>query len=141
MTFRPKIAAIVLIGSKAGRCGGHLENLFFASSPEPKGQLTRNLVGSIRVTCRSKNSYNHSDLKSKMVAVVAILKIYFSLLLLCPDQTIHTVKTGPSKFVDLLCKQHCFYKLMIKPLIRLSEQTGPLLLSCDKRYFHGLCII
>ena len=34
--------------------GSHLENLFFASSPEPKGQLTPNLVGSIGVTCRSK---------------------------------------------------------------------------------------
>ena len=33
--------------------GSHLENLFFASS-ELKGQLTRNLVGSIGVTCRSK---------------------------------------------------------------------------------------
>ena len=33
--------------------GGHLENLFFASSPKAKSQLTRNLVGSIRVTCRS----------------------------------------------------------------------------------------
>ena len=32
----------------------HLENLFFASSPELKGQLTRNLVGSIGVTRRSK---------------------------------------------------------------------------------------
>ena len=31
-----------------------LKKLFFASSPEPKGQLTPNLVGSIRVTCRSK---------------------------------------------------------------------------------------
>ena len=28
--------------------------LFQTSSPEPKGQLTRNLIGSIRVTCRSK---------------------------------------------------------------------------------------
>ena len=34
--------------------GGHLENLFYASSPEPKGQLTWNLVRSIKVTCRSK---------------------------------------------------------------------------------------
>ena len=34
--------------------GGHLENLFFASSPEAKGQLTQNLVRSILVTCRSK---------------------------------------------------------------------------------------
>ena len=41
-----------------GHHGSHLENLFFASSPELKGQLTgqltRNLVGSIGVTCRSK---------------------------------------------------------------------------------------
>ena len=34
--------------------GGHLENLFFASSPEPKGQLTWNLVRIIKVTCRSE---------------------------------------------------------------------------------------
>ena len=31
-----------------------LKNLLFASSPELKGQLTRNLVGSIGVTCRSE---------------------------------------------------------------------------------------
>ena len=31
-----------------------LKIYFFASSPELKGQLTRNLVGSIGVTCRSK---------------------------------------------------------------------------------------
>ena len=31
-----------------------MENLFFSSSHEPKSQLTRNLVGSIGVTCRSK---------------------------------------------------------------------------------------
>ena len=35
-----------------GRHGGHLENLFFASSPNPKCQLTRNLVRSIGVTYR-----------------------------------------------------------------------------------------
>ena len=35
------------------RHGGHLENLFFPS-PELKGQLTRNLVGNIGVTGRSK---------------------------------------------------------------------------------------
>ena len=34
--------------------GCHLENLFFASSPEPKGQLSQNLVGSFGVTRRSK---------------------------------------------------------------------------------------
>ena len=32
------------------------ENLFFASSPEPKDLLTLNYVGSIRVTCRSSLS-------------------------------------------------------------------------------------
>ena len=37
-----------------GRHGCHLENLFFASSPELKDQLSRNLVGIIEVTCRSK---------------------------------------------------------------------------------------
>ena len=31
-----------------------LKIYFFASSPEPKGQLTPNLLGSIRMTCRSK---------------------------------------------------------------------------------------
>ena len=30
----------------------HLENLFCTTSPEQKGQLTRNLVGSIGTTCR-----------------------------------------------------------------------------------------
>ena len=32
----------------------HLENLLFASSPEAKGKLTRNLAGSIGVTDRLK---------------------------------------------------------------------------------------
>ena len=32
--------------------GGHLENLFFASSPKLKGHLTLNLVGCFGVTCR-----------------------------------------------------------------------------------------
>ena len=41
--------------------GGHLENLFWASSPEQKDQLMLNLVGNIRATA-------------------AILKIYFELL-------------------------------------------------------------
>ena len=51
VTCRSKIAKIILIGNP--RCR-HLENLFFASSPEPKGQLTPALLGTIRVTCRSK---------------------------------------------------------------------------------------
>ena len=36
---------------KDGRHDRHLENLFFASSPELKGHLTQNLVGRIGVTC------------------------------------------------------------------------------------------
>ena len=35
------------------RNGRHLENLFCASYPEPQGQLTWNLVGSIMLNCRS----------------------------------------------------------------------------------------
>ena len=67
--------------------GGHLENLFFASSPEPKGQLTRNFVGSIRETCRSKIAIFFSDRKSKMAATAANLKICFSLLLMNQNST------------------------------------------------------
>ena len=43
-----------LLEIQDGRHCDHLEILLFASSPELKGQLTRNLVGSIGVTCRSK---------------------------------------------------------------------------------------
>ena len=48
VTCRSKIAKIMPIQD-----GRHLENLFFASSPETKDQLTPNLLGSIRATCRS----------------------------------------------------------------------------------------
>ena len=51
---RSKIAKIVPIGNPRWPPWQHLENLFFASFPEPKGQLTSNLLGSIGVTCRSK---------------------------------------------------------------------------------------
>ena len=51
VTCRSKIPKMVQLEIQDGR---HLENLFFASSPEPKGHLTPNLLGSIRVTCRSK---------------------------------------------------------------------------------------
>ena len=40
-------------GIHGSRHDDHLENILFAS-PELKGQLARNLVGSIGVTCRSK---------------------------------------------------------------------------------------
>ena len=54
MTCRSKIAKSCLLEIQDGHHGSHLENLFFASSPEPKSQLTPNMVGSIGVTCRSK---------------------------------------------------------------------------------------
>ena len=54
LTCRSKIAKITPI--QDGRHDSQLQNLFFASSPELKGHLTRNLVGSIRVTCRSKKA-------------------------------------------------------------------------------------
>ena len=52
MTCRSKIAKFVPIGNPS--YGDHLENLFIPSSPEPKGQLTQNLLESIGVTFRSK---------------------------------------------------------------------------------------
>ena len=51
VTCRSKIAEIVRSEIQDGH---HLENIFFASSPEPQGLLTPNLVGSIRVSCSSK---------------------------------------------------------------------------------------
>ena len=55
MTCRSKIAKIVLIGNpRWPPWPPSCESLFFASSPEPKGHLTPNLLGSIGVTCRSK---------------------------------------------------------------------------------------
>ena len=51
---KSKIAKIVPIGNPRWLLWGHLENLFFTSSPEPKGQLIWNLVGSIGMTCRLK---------------------------------------------------------------------------------------
>ena len=42
------------------------------------------LVGSIRVTCRSKIAKNPSDQISEMALMAAIFKIYISLLLLQP---------------------------------------------------------
>ena len=106
------------------------KNVFFASTPKPKSQLTQNWLGSIGVTYKSKiakielirnprwppwqpswkaifrffswterpidsklarkhrddlyikNSSNRANWKSKMASMTAILKIYFSLLLL-----------------------------------------------------------
>ena len=51
MTCRSKVATIVSLEIQDGRHGRHLESLFFTSPNEPKGPLTRNLVGSIGVTC------------------------------------------------------------------------------------------
>ena len=54
LTCRSKIAKIFPIWNPKWPPCSHLENLFFASSLELKGQLIWNLVRSIRVTCRSK---------------------------------------------------------------------------------------
>ena len=48
VTYRLKIAKLEI---QDGHHDSLLENLFFAPSPEPKGQLTPNLLGSIGVTC------------------------------------------------------------------------------------------
>ena len=68
--------------------GHHLENLFFASATEPKGQLTLNLVGSIEVTCRSEiakivlmRNLNMFCSEIQYATTVAILNICFELLL------------------------------------------------------------
>ena len=66
MTCRSKIAKIVPIGIQDGRHGGSLEDLFFASSPESKGKLTRNLVRSIGVTYRSKK-FTSPEPKSQLI--------------------------------------------------------------------------
>ena len=54
MTCQSKITKIVPFGNPRRPPRHHLENLFWTTSIEPKGQLTRNLVGSIEATCRSK---------------------------------------------------------------------------------------
>ena len=51
---KKKKAKIFLSEIQDGRHGSHSKNLSFASSPEPKGQLTWNLVRFIEVTYRSK---------------------------------------------------------------------------------------
>ena len=66
MTCRSKIAKIVPIGIQDGRHGDSLEDLFFASSPESKGKLTRNLVRSIGVTYRSKK-FTSPEPKSELI--------------------------------------------------------------------------
>ena len=45
-----------------------MENLFFPSSPEPKGQLTPNLLGSIGVTC----------ITSKIAKIMLIINLFFA---------------------------------------------------------------
>ena len=52
--------------------GGHLENIFFASSPKTKSQFTPNLVGSIGVTYRSKIDKFVSIGIRPMVAILKI---------------------------------------------------------------------
>ena len=54
VTYRSKLAIIIRSKVQAARHCGHLYNLFFSSTTDSKGQLTRNLVGSIGAICRSK---------------------------------------------------------------------------------------
>ena len=66
VTCRSDIAKLeIQDGSHGGSHGCHLENLIFASSPEPKGQLTRNLV-SIRVTRLENLFFPSSELKGQL---------------------------------------------------------------------------
>ena len=55
--------------------------LLFTSSPEPKGQLTPNLVGNIWVTCRYKELKLFRS-ENQDGAMAAVLEICFALLLL-----------------------------------------------------------
>ena len=52
MTYKRELKSFCL-EMRDGHHGGHFENIF-ASSPEPKGQVTGKLLGSIGMTCRSK---------------------------------------------------------------------------------------
>ena len=79
---RSKIAKIVPLEIQDGCHGGHLENQFFASSSELEGELTRNLLGSIGLTYRSKIAKIFLIRNPRCLPWQPSLKIYFSLLLL-----------------------------------------------------------
>ena len=115
MTRRSKIAKIVQSDIQDDRHGSHLENLFFASSPELKGQLTRNLVGSIGVTCRSK-----------IAKIVPIVNPSWLPFRLCSND--HAQLTGMP------------YILFFKIKNCLNDD---LFISCDDRIgkmLHNICI-
>ena len=115
MTCRSKIAKIVPIAYiQDGRHGSHLENLFFAASPELKGQLTRNLVGSIGVTRRSK-----------IAKIVPIVNPSWLPFRVCSND--HAQFTG---------MPYVFFKIKIC----LNDD---LFISCDDRIgkmLHNICI-
>ena len=97
------------------RHGSHLENLFFASSPELKGQLTRNLVGSIGVTCRSK-----------IVKIVPIVNRSWLPFRVCSND--HAQLTG-MPYIFFFKIKNCL--------------NNDLFISCDDRIgnmLHNICI-
>ena len=72
MTCRSKIAKIVPIGIQDGHHGVSLEDLFFVSSPESKGKLTRNLVRSIGVTYKFTSPESKSQLIQNLVGCIGV---------------------------------------------------------------------
>ena len=56
-----KIAKTETIRNPRGLPWHHLVNLFCCLSPDPKEELTRNLVGKSRANCRSNKRLNSSD--------------------------------------------------------------------------------
>ena len=76
MICRSKIAKIISIKIEDSRRGGRLENLFFASPPEPKKPIDLKLGRKHRGDLLIKTNINRYERKSKIAAVVVILKIF-----------------------------------------------------------------
>ena len=130
MTCRSKIAKIVRSEIQDGCHGRHLENLFFASSPEPKGELTPNLLRSIGVTHRPKiakivligNPRCHSGERTVARGPLVLLMPHK-----VPDNTIFTLNIGTP--YHILSKKWLFQCWL------LAERSLPHLnLALNKRY-------
>ena len=115
MTCRSKKLKSCQSDIQDGHHGSHLENLFFTSSPEPKDQLTQNLVGSIGMTRRSK-----------IAKIVPIVNPSWTLFRVCSND--HAPLTGmPYMF---------FFKIK-------NCLNDDLFNSCDDRIgkmLHNICI-
>ena len=103
VTCRSKIDQIIPIGNPRWLPWWTSWKSIFPFFSWTKRPIDSNLVGSIGVTCRWKKSKNHSDSKSKMVAMEAILKIYFLLLLL--NQKTNWLKLGRKHRSNLQIKK------------------------------------